>query len=325
MGAATEPNAAGHSAACLRLMRLFPRVMRGIRRYQDQAVPQTGVPLSPRHVAALEHLRDSQLSVGTLADRLDVTVSTVSGVLADLDQAGLVERSADQADRRRTIVTIRPDARLAVEEWLDGASAPLARVLDRLDTDERAAFIKAMDMLEAEFRTTNTDGAPSAPSAPADRPGPANSRLPTFRARLSRSQSAADQGDGGFRPRGDGRVQGGELGLGDVQASGWDRRAELDQDGAQVDLDRQQVAGPAAGHDGHRDGPGEAVAAVPVQEGLEHAGVGGLIGRRGENGDVGGGDLGAQQGKFGGGGLEQARGVLGKVNHQMGGRPGGAV
>jgi DNA-binding MarR family transcriptional regulator len=163
---AAEPSAAGHSAACLRLLRLFPRVMRGIRRYQDQAVPETGVPLSPRHVAALEQLRDGPLSVGALADQLGLSLSTVSGVLADLDQAGLVERSADQADRRRTIVQIRPEARRAAEEWLDGASAPLARVLDRLDTDERAAFIKAMDMLEAEFRTTKTGTAPKIPKTP---------------------------------------------------------------------------------------------------------------------------------------------------------------
>ena len=166
---ATEPSAAGHSAACLRLMRLFPRVMRGIRRSQDQAVAHIAVPLSPRHVAALEHLRDSPLSVGTLADRLDLSLSTVSGVLADLDQAGLVERTADQTDRRRTIVRIRPGARLAVEEGLDGASAPIARVLDRLNTDERAAFLKAMDMLEAEFRGTSTDGGPATPAAPAKR------------------------------------------------------------------------------------------------------------------------------------------------------------
>jgi DNA-binding MarR family transcriptional regulator len=175
---AAEPSAAGHSAACLRLMRLFPRVMRGIRRYQDQAVPETGVPLSPRHVAALEQLRDGPLSVGALADQLGLSLSTVSGVLADLDQAGLVERSADQADRRRTIVQIRPEARRAAEEWLDGASAPLARVLDRLDTDERAAFIKAMDMLEAEFRTTKTGTVPKtprvpkAPKTPSAPPGP---------------------------------------------------------------------------------------------------------------------------------------------------------
>jgi len=97
------------------------------------------------------------VSVGTLAARLGLTLSTVSGVLAELDQAGFVERSADQADRRRTIAAIAPGARQAVEEWLDGAAAPLARVLDKLAADERAAFLKAMDLLEAEFRAEQAD------------------------------------------------------------------------------------------------------------------------------------------------------------------------
>jgi DNA-binding MarR family transcriptional regulator len=154
---AEETNAGGHSAICLRLMRVFPRVVRGMRRYQDQTTPQTAAPLGPRHVAALEQLRDGPLSVGALAARLGLTLSTVSGVLADLDRAGFVERTADQADRRRTIVQITPGARIAVQQWLDGAAAPLARVLDRLDADERAAFLKAMDMLEAEFRTSDSE------------------------------------------------------------------------------------------------------------------------------------------------------------------------
>lgn len=151
---------------CLRLMRLFPRVARGMRRHQDQTTPSTQVPLGPRHVAALEQLRDGPLTVGTLAARLDLTLSTVSGVLAGLDQAGFVERSPDEADRRRTIVQISPAARTVVEEWLDGAAAPLARVLDRLADDERAAFLKAMDMLEAEFRAS--EGGCPATLPPAD-------------------------------------------------------------------------------------------------------------------------------------------------------------
>jgi DNA-binding MarR family transcriptional regulator len=146
---------------CLRLMRVFPRVVRGMRRYQDQTTPRTAAPLGPRHVAALEQLRDGPLSVGTLAARLGLTLSTVSGVLAGLDQAGFVERSADQADRRRTIVQITPGARIAVQQWLDGVAAPLARVLDRLGADERAAFLKAMDLLEAEFQAPDGQCPPS--------------------------------------------------------------------------------------------------------------------------------------------------------------------
>ena len=82
-----------------------------------------------------------------------------------------------------------------------------------------------------------------------------------------------------------------------------------------MNLDGQQVAGPAAGHHRDRDGAGQAVVAVAVQEGLEHPGVGGLVGRRGEDGDVGGGDLGGQPGEFGVGPVEQARRVLRQVDH----------
>jgi DNA-binding MarR family transcriptional regulator len=160
-----EPGAAGHSAMCLRLMRLFPRVSREMRRHQDRTTPVTPVPLGPRHVAALEQLRDGPLTVGDLAAGLGLTMSTVSGVLAGLDQAGFIERSPDRADRRRTIVAIAPGQRVMAEEWLDGAAAPLARVLARLGPDERSAFLKAMDMLEAEFRGGGGDGPPGCPGA----------------------------------------------------------------------------------------------------------------------------------------------------------------
>ena len=42
----------------------------------------------------------------------------VSGVLADLDRAGFIERHPDPADRRRTIVAIPPAQRALVGEWL---------------------------------------------------------------------------------------------------------------------------------------------------------------------------------------------------------------
>jgi DNA-binding MarR family transcriptional regulator len=147
-----EAGGSGHSALCLRLMQLFPRVSRGMRRWQDRAAPQTPAPLGPRHVAALEQLREGPITVSELAARLDLTLPTVSGVLADLDRAGLVDRRADPADRRRTIVQIVPAQTALVREWLDGAAGPLARVLDQLAPSEQAAFLKAMDLLETELR-----------------------------------------------------------------------------------------------------------------------------------------------------------------------------
>ncbi len=153
---ADEAGGSAHSALCLRLMQLFPRVSRGMRRWQDRAAPQTPAPLGPRHVAALQQLRGVPLTVSELASRLGLTLPTVSGVLADLDRAGFVDRHPDPADRRRTIVQVVPAQAALIGKWLDGAANPLARVLDKLAPAEQAAFLKAMDMLETELRTEDT-------------------------------------------------------------------------------------------------------------------------------------------------------------------------
>jgi DNA-binding MarR family transcriptional regulator len=128
-------------------------VSRGMRRWQDGAAPSATVPLSPRHVAALEQLLGSPITVGELAARLGLTLPTVSGVLADLDRAGFIERHPDPADRRRTIVQVVPAQAAVIGEWLDGAVKPLARVLDKLSPSEQEAFLKAMDLLETELRS----------------------------------------------------------------------------------------------------------------------------------------------------------------------------
>jgi DNA-binding MarR family transcriptional regulator len=152
MRVSEEAGGAGHSALCLRLMQLFPRVSRGMRRWQDKAAPATPTPLGPRHVAALQQLLGGPVTVGELAERLGLTMPTVSGVVADLDRAGFVGRHPDPADRRRTIVRIEPAQRVVIGAWLDGAASPLARVLDKLAPAEQEAFLKAMDLLEAELR-----------------------------------------------------------------------------------------------------------------------------------------------------------------------------
>jgi len=154
---ANETGGSQHSALCLRLMQLFPRVTRGMRRWQDRTGQPVPAPLSPRHVAALEQIRNGPVTVGELASRLDLTLPTVSGVLADLDRAGYIERRPDPDDRRRTIVRIVPGQAALIGEWLDGAAMPMARVLDKLTPAEREAFLKAMDLLEAELHSQDTE------------------------------------------------------------------------------------------------------------------------------------------------------------------------
>jgi DNA-binding MarR family transcriptional regulator len=142
---------------CLRLMQAFRRVSRGMRRWQDGSAPPSTAPLSPRHIAALEQLLAGPLTVGELASRLGLTLPTVSGVLADLDRAGFIERHPDPADRRRTIVQVIPAQATLIGQWLDGAARPIARVLDQLSPTEQQAFLKAMDLLDTELQTPTSE------------------------------------------------------------------------------------------------------------------------------------------------------------------------
>jgi DNA-binding MarR family transcriptional regulator len=138
-------------------MQLLPRVARGVRRSHELAAADMPAPLSRRHVAALEQLREGPLTVGALARRLGLSLSTVSGVVADLDRAGFVIRQVDDSDRRRTVIRFSPEKAAFIDKWFDGATGPLARVLERLSPEEQAAFLKAMDLLEAELRNLGTE------------------------------------------------------------------------------------------------------------------------------------------------------------------------
>src|ERR1700740_1793309 len=154
---ADQAGSSEHSALCLRLVQLLPRVTRGMRRWQDRAAPApVHSALSPRHVAALEQIRGGPLTVGELASRLDLTLPTVSGVLAALDRAGLVKRRPDPADRRRTIVQIIPGQATLIGHWLGRAGPPLGAALDKLTPGEQEAFLKAMDLLETELHQQDT-------------------------------------------------------------------------------------------------------------------------------------------------------------------------
>lgn len=137
---------------CLRkLVQLLPAVTRGMRRRPVPAGLQDA-KLGPRHGVALSLLSErGPLTVGQLASELGLTLPTVSGIIAEVEQAGFVQRSADPADRRRTIVTLVPQHNKALDIWLDGATAPMARALDQLTHQERLAFLKAMTFLQAEL------------------------------------------------------------------------------------------------------------------------------------------------------------------------------
>jgi DNA-binding MarR family transcriptional regulator len=125
--------------------RLRPVIARLARRMRQEA----GVELSPTQGAALATIGcHGPLTPSELAARERIQRPTATRVLARLQEAGLVERTADPADGRSSLVSATTAGRDLLELVRDRKDAYLADRLDRLSTEDLAALERAAGILE---------------------------------------------------------------------------------------------------------------------------------------------------------------------------------
>jgi DNA-binding MarR family transcriptional regulator len=131
------------------LLLLMPRLVGRAKRLPIPPALQ-GLDLAPRHLALLAHLEyDGPASVNELATRLEVAPTTVSLMVSELSRPGVLERTADPADRRRRIIAIAPAYTAPISQWLSGNASAWDRVMRNLDPTERATVIAALRAYEA--------------------------------------------------------------------------------------------------------------------------------------------------------------------------------
>jgi DNA-binding MarR family transcriptional regulator len=107
--------------------------------------------LGPRHLPALLVLaRAEPLSVSELANRLGLELSSTSSIVGGLSRAGLLRRAEDDADRRRTIVSLHDDYRPLIVAWAEQALSPLRSTLERLTPSARESFLEGWRILHEE-------------------------------------------------------------------------------------------------------------------------------------------------------------------------------
>src|SRR3954469_22521061 len=112
-------------------------VTRTARRLRQEA----GTDLSPSQTSALAAVeRHGPLTPSELAARERIQRPTATRVLALLEESGLVDRAADPADRRSSLVSITPEGRELLDRLRTRKDAFLARRLDGLDPEELAVL-----------------------------------------------------------------------------------------------------------------------------------------------------------------------------------------
>jgi DNA-binding MarR family transcriptional regulator len=115
-----------------------------------------GVPFAPRHVSTLLQIsHDAPIGMSELAERMNVSLATMSQVVTDLEDWKLVERKTDPGDRRRTLVSVAAEHRPAIRAIFEQRLRPLDRALRRLEPDERIALIRGLTVLAEELDRTD--------------------------------------------------------------------------------------------------------------------------------------------------------------------------
>jgi DNA-binding MarR family transcriptional regulator len=120
-------------------------VMRLHRRLRAEA----GDELSPTLVAALVSIgRHGPLTLGRLAELERVTPPSITRIVTNLERAGLVSRTIDEADRRSSRIRITAEGTRLLGRSRRRKAAYLARQLGTLTAAEQAAVAEALPILE---------------------------------------------------------------------------------------------------------------------------------------------------------------------------------
>jgi DNA-binding MarR family transcriptional regulator len=152
---------------------LAERLRLTLARFSRRLRRQHAPGLSPTQMTVLAAVESASLTLGELAAQEHVQPPTMTVVVHRLQEQGLVERCADDRDRRVVRVQITETGRLLLAERRVYSNAYVTKLIDLLTDDERRTLSRAVEVLDGVLdrerlrRPERRDeGATAAPSAP---------------------------------------------------------------------------------------------------------------------------------------------------------------
>jgi DNA-binding MarR family transcriptional regulator len=133
--------------------------------------------LSLIHLHVLTVLEaDGAIAMSRLAENLDVSVASATGIVGRMEERGLVARSHGETDRRVVLVKLTDSGIAIFRDMTEQRRRHLGAVLGRLTTDELAALLTGLRAMRAarlaihaeklESGLVSVTLAPTAPGAP---------------------------------------------------------------------------------------------------------------------------------------------------------------
>lgn len=108
------------------------------------------LPLGASTLAALRTVAEQgPMRLGDLARHEGVTPATLTRIVAVLEEEGCVERTADSADRRASLLAATTSGRALLDSVREERAVVMARRVARLTPEQAEALQTALDALEA--------------------------------------------------------------------------------------------------------------------------------------------------------------------------------
>jgi len=125
--------------------RTIPRIMGSLA----AGFREAGTAIHPSQLRLLMMMHGGAVTPSDLADRMEVSLPTISKSLDGLERRGLVERTPDPTDRRRVLLVMTADGRSAMSESFDAGIAQLETALSSASDEE-------LDRIEAGLASLHT-------------------------------------------------------------------------------------------------------------------------------------------------------------------------
>jgi MarR family transcriptional regulator, organic hydroperoxide resistance regulator len=171
------PHEPARTSAIADLMRAGRETSRLSTVFRYAIAERLGLTVSD--LECLDFLADAgSATAGQVAERTNLTTGAVTSMLRRLQQAGYVTAERDPADRRRVIVTLRPERAAELEQPYERFAEQAARLVEGYSAEEVDLLVRHYDRMQAMYlaeldslRTGSPEarGLSSGP-APAERP-----------------------------------------------------------------------------------------------------------------------------------------------------------
>jgi DNA-binding MarR family transcriptional regulator len=153
--------ASGRGALAEELLAVIGLLRRHLRRVAGRPWPLSSLTASQTELLRLIH-RAPETSVAEAATELGLVPNTVSTLVGQLTEQGLLRRVPDPRDRRVARLTLTDLARRQIDAWRDLRAALVTQVLDDLDPADLNALQAALPALTKIAERLRTDGEPTA-------------------------------------------------------------------------------------------------------------------------------------------------------------------